>query len=101
MLEESMPRGFIPRLPASLSRSAKPHLLVITFKLTLLFSLPEPRDDRSLEAAVTREFSKYGTVFVKIRRDNQHMPFAFCQYTVSCLLTYRSHPCLLTHIAAG
>ena len=29
-------------------------------------------DDRSLEAAVTLEFSKYGTVFVKIRRDNRH-----------------------------
>lgn len=46
-------------------------------------SLPEHKDDRALEAAVTREFSKYGTVFVKIRRDGNHMPFAFCQFTVS------------------
>lgn len=46
-------------------------------------SLPEHKDDRALEAAVTREFSKYGTVFVKIRRDSNHMPFAFCQFTVS------------------
>ncbi|KXX82619.1 Multicopy suppressor of sporulation protein msa1 [Madurella mycetomatis] len=44
-------------------------------------NLPEHKDDRALEAAVTREFSKYGTVFVKIRRDGNHMPFAFCQFT--------------------
>ncbi|KAL8366895.1 hypothetical protein RB595_003214 [Gaeumannomyces hyphopodioides] len=44
-------------------------------------NLPEPKEDRALEAAVTREFSKYGTVFIKIRRDPHHMPFAFCQYT--------------------
>lgn len=37
----------------------------------------------SLEAAVTRAFCVYGTVFVKIRRDPNDMPFAFCQYTVS------------------
>lgn len=37
-------------------------------------------------AAVTREFSQFGTVFVKIRRDEKTglMPFAFCQFTVSC-----------------
>ncbi|KAK0733721.1 hypothetical protein B0T26DRAFT_633267 [Lasiosphaeria miniovina] len=44
-------------------------------------NLPEPKDDYTLEAAVTRVFSRYGTVFVKIRRDNKHMPFAFCQFT--------------------
>lgn len=31
--------------------------------------------------AVTEVFRQYGTVFVKIRRDNKQMPFAFCQYT--------------------
>ncbi|KAK3331076.1 hypothetical protein B0H66DRAFT_87851 [Apodospora peruviana] len=46
-------------------------------------NLPEPKDDRALEAAITREFSQYGTVFVKIRRDHNNMPFAFCQYTVT------------------
>ncbi|KAK3996960.1 hypothetical protein QBC44DRAFT_230697 [Cladorrhinum sp. PSN332] len=44
-------------------------------------NLPEPKDDLALEAAVTRAFSRFGTVFVKIRRDATHMPFAFAQYT--------------------
>jgi len=56
--------------------------------LTTYTSLPENKDDRTLEIALTREFSKYGTVFVKIRRDGHNMPFAFCQYTVST----SSHP---------
>jgi hypothetical protein len=50
-------------------------------------SLPESKDDRALEAAVTREFSQFGTVFVKIRREVKGgvtgMPYAFAQYTVS------------------
>lgn len=46
-------------------------------------SLPEGVDDTRLEAEVTRHFSRFGTVFVKIRRDARNMPFAFCQYTVS------------------
>ncbi|KAK0723761.1 hypothetical protein B0T21DRAFT_414130 [Apiosordaria backusii] len=44
-------------------------------------NLAEPRDDVALEAAVTRAFSRFGTVFVKIRRDHNNMPFAFAQYT--------------------
>ncbi|KAK4125073.1 hypothetical protein N657DRAFT_679861 [Parathielavia appendiculata] len=48
-------------------------------------NLPESKDDRALEAAVTREFSRYGTVFVKIRREAKGnmtgMPYAFAQYT--------------------
>ncbi|KAK3365425.1 hypothetical protein B0H63DRAFT_516351 [Podospora didyma] len=44
-------------------------------------NLAEPKDDLALEAAVTREFGKFGTVFVKIKRDNGNIPFAFCQYT--------------------
>ncbi|KAK4189171.1 hypothetical protein QBC35DRAFT_546712 [Podospora australis] len=44
-------------------------------------NLPEPRDDLALEAAVTRAFSQFGTVFVKIRRDSNNMPFAFAQFT--------------------
>lgn len=39
-------------------------------------------EDAELEAEVTRVFSRFGTVFVKIRRDNRkQMPFAFCQFT--------------------
>ncbi|KAK4200273.1 hypothetical protein QBC40DRAFT_174275, partial [Triangularia verruculosa] len=44
-------------------------------------NLAEPRDDVALEAAVTRAFSRFGTVFVKIRRDLNNLPFAFAQYT--------------------
>lgn len=47
-------------------------------------SLPESIKDSRLEAEVTRAFSEFGTVFVKIRRDHKNMPFAFCQFTVSC-----------------
>lgn len=49
--------------------------------LTLLYSLPEPKDDLALEAAIYREFLKYGKCWVKIRRDSHHMPFAFVQFT--------------------
>ncbi|KAK4154876.1 hypothetical protein C8A00DRAFT_42421 [Chaetomidium leptoderma] len=48
-------------------------------------NLPESKDDRALEAAVTREFGQFGTVFVKIRREikgnGNGMPYAFVQYT--------------------
>jgi hypothetical protein len=51
----------------------------------ILHSLADSKDDSVLMAAVTREFSRFGTVFVKIRRDERTglMPFAFCQFTVS------------------
>ncbi|KAL1837350.1 hypothetical protein VTJ49DRAFT_3961 [Mycothermus thermophilus] len=48
-------------------------------------NLPEAAEDRALEAAVTREFSRFGTVFVKIRREGRGhhigMPYAFAQFT--------------------
>ncbi|KAL2273430.1 hypothetical protein FJTKL_04502 [Diaporthe vaccinii] len=44
-------------------------------------NLPEPKDDLNLEAAIYREFLKYGKCWVKIRRDSHHMPFAFVQFT--------------------
>ncbi|KAL1861503.1 hypothetical protein VTK73DRAFT_7062 [Phialemonium thermophilum] len=44
-------------------------------------NLPENKDDVILEATITRVFAEFGTVFVKVRRDGQNMPFAFCQYT--------------------
>ncbi|KAG7291565.1 hypothetical protein NEMBOFW57_001584 [Staphylotrichum longicolle] len=47
-------------------------------------NLPESKDDLALSAAVTREFSKFGLVFVKIRREmkanSNGMPYAFVQY---------------------
>ena len=104
VLETSMLRDFTHRAPASLSPSESAHFFIIIFlhrpsplklhALTLrIYSLPEGKDDRALEAALTREFSKYGTVFVKIRRDGHNMPFAFCQYTVSySLLCYPTPP---------
>jgi len=45
-------------------------------------SLPEAKSDTALEVGVTKTFSAFGPVFVKIRRDHKNMPFAFCQYTV-------------------
>jgi hypothetical protein len=47
-----------------------------------LISLTQAESDDALEAEVTRVFSEFGTVFVKIRRDQRNMPFAFCQFTV-------------------
>ncbi|KAF3058950.1 Meiotic activator RIM4 [Daldinia childiae] len=44
-------------------------------------NLPEYIRDARLEVELTRAFSKFGIVFVKIRRDQRNMPFAFCQYT--------------------
>ncbi|KAL7621232.1 hypothetical protein AAE478_008549 [Parahypoxylon ruwenzoriense] len=44
-------------------------------------NLPETVRDGRLEAEVTRAFSRFGIVFVKIRRDQRNMPFAFCQFT--------------------
>ncbi|PHH74357.1 hypothetical protein CDD80_3118 [Ophiocordyceps camponoti-rufipedis] len=38
-------------------------------------------NDRRLEEEVTKNFSQFGIVFVKIKRDSRGMPFAFCQYT--------------------
>ncbi|KAK5998926.1 Meiotic activator RIM4 [Cladobotryum mycophilum] len=44
-------------------------------------NLPAAFDDYKLEMEVTKFFSQFGTVFVKIRRDSRQMPFAFCQFT--------------------
>ncbi|RDA88972.1 hypothetical protein CP532_0632 [Ophiocordyceps camponoti-leonardi (nom. inval.)] len=45
-------------------------------------NLPQQFSDRRLEEEVTKNFSQFGIVFVKIKRDSRGMPFAFCQYTV-------------------
>ncbi|KAM0465357.1 hypothetical protein ACHAPV_001403 [Trichoderma viride] len=44
-------------------------------------NLSQNFDDGRLEVEVTKYFSQFGTVFVKIRRDGRQMPFAFCQFT--------------------
>lgn len=48
-------------------------------------SLPYAALDLEIEAAVTRVFEQFGTVFVKIRRErvNGNLPYAFAQYIVS------------------
>ncbi|RAL68355.1 hypothetical protein DID88_007086 [Monilinia fructigena] len=46
-----------------------------------VFSLLQSENEDSLQMAVTQVFREYGPVYVKIRRDGKHMPFAFCQYT--------------------
>ncbi|KAK1252582.1 hypothetical protein MKX08_003769 [Trichoderma sp. CBMAI-0020] len=44
-------------------------------------NLSQNFDDGKLGVEVTKYFSQFGTVFVKIRRDSRQMPFAFCQFT--------------------
>ncbi|KAG5917855.1 hypothetical protein E4U42_007095 [Claviceps africana] len=44
-------------------------------------NLSQPYDDRTLELEVTKCFSQFGEVWVKIKRDGSQMPFAFCQFT--------------------
>ncbi|KAI1763723.1 hypothetical protein GGR53DRAFT_531260 [Hypoxylon sp. FL1150] len=44
-------------------------------------NLAEHVRDTRLEATLTKLFSEFGVVFVKIRRDSNNMPYAFCQYT--------------------
>lgn len=47
-------------------------------------SLPQHIDDLTLRVSLTKHFAKFGTVFVKVKRDRiRHMPMAFVQYTVS------------------
>ena len=45
-------------------------------------SLSHTRSDEELEVSVKAVFQTFGPVYVKIRRDNKGMPFAFCQYEV-------------------
>lgn len=44
--------------------------------------MSQPYEDKVLEFEVTKAFSKFGEVWVKIKRDGYQMPFAFCQFTV-------------------
>ncbi|CAG8977842.1 hypothetical protein HYALB_00011648 [Hymenoscyphus albidus] len=44
-------------------------------------NLLQSESEESLQVAVTQVFREFGPVYVKIRRDAKHMPFAFCQYT--------------------
>ncbi|CCT69777.1 uncharacterized protein FFUJ_05692 [Fusarium fujikuroi IMI 58289] len=45
-------------------------------------NLPQHIDDLTLRVSLTKHFAKFGTVFVKVKRDRiRHMPMAFVQYT--------------------
>ncbi|KHO00969.1 Nucleotide-binding, alpha-beta plait [Metarhizium album ARSEF 1941] len=44
-------------------------------------NLSQPYEDKVLEFEVTKIFSQFGEVWVKIKRDCYQMPFAFCQFT--------------------
>lgn len=46
-------------------------------------SLLEGAPDEKLAEALTFLFGRYGTVFVKIKRKANNMPYAFVQFTVS------------------
>jgi hypothetical protein len=39
-------------------------------------------EDDKLKECLTNSFSKYGKVWIKIRRDPKSMPYAFAQYEV-------------------
>ncbi|KAL8734416.1 MAG: hypothetical protein Q9181_003219 [Wetmoreana brouardii] len=43
-------------------------------------NLTQSQTDEQLEKSVAAVFQAFGNVYVKIRRDNKNMPFAFCQY---------------------
>ncbi|KAL9600611.1 MAG: hypothetical protein Q9219_003044 [cf. Caloplaca sp. 3 TL-2023] len=43
-------------------------------------NLLQSKSDDQLEHSVSEAFQRFGNVYVKIRRDNKGMPFAFCQY---------------------
>jgi hypothetical protein len=58
------------------------HYLPNIITMLTISSLLQSENEDSLQMAVTQIFREYGPVFVKIRRDGKHMPFAFCQYTV-------------------
>lgn len=49
-------------------------------------SLVQMKSDEELERCVKDAFKQFGTVYVKIKRDHKHMPYAFCQFTVSTIL---------------
>ncbi|TWU74660.1 hypothetical protein ED733_003574 [Metarhizium rileyi] len=44
-------------------------------------NLAQLYEDKVLEFEVTKAFSQFGEVWVKIKRDSYQMPFAFCQFT--------------------
>ncbi|POR32900.1 Meiotic activator RIM4 [Tolypocladium paradoxum] len=62
---------------------ADPQTMYAGSSCMFVANLPQHYSDRKLEEEVTKAFSQFGIVFVKIKRDGRGMPFAFCQYTVS------------------
>ncbi|KAI3327388.1 hypothetical protein HD806DRAFT_531961 [Xylariaceae sp. AK1471] len=79
----------IPIVQAQLSPADRRHLVQGVDAQTyyppeacvFVANLPESKSDTVLEVGITKAFSVFGPVFVKIRRDPKNMPFAFCQYT--------------------
>lgn len=49
---------------------------------TYICSLLQAMSDEQLERSVAAAFARFGQCWVKIRRDNKGMPFAFVQYQV-------------------
>ncbi|KAK8099360.1 uncharacterized protein PG998_012601 [Apiospora kogelbergensis] len=72
--------------PASACVFVAKYVLSLTQHLLVSFtdgviSLPEAMDNIQLERELNDAFGEYGAVFIKIRRDKDNMPYAFCQYT--------------------
>ncbi|GJD03867.1 RNA recognition domain-containing protein [Colletotrichum higginsianum] len=66
---------------SSMRNASDPQATYPTGACIFVANLPEYKDDITLEAAVIKEFQRFGVVFVKIRRDPQGLPFGFCQFT--------------------
>ncbi|KAL8708272.1 MAG: hypothetical protein Q9220_006849 [cf. Caloplaca sp. 1 TL-2023] len=82
LADRSSEAGFRPRedrahLPLSADTAQAmlpPNACVFVANLT------QAKSDDQLEHSVSTVFQTFGNVYVKIRRDNKGMPFAFCQY---------------------
>ncbi|KAF5022308.1 hypothetical protein F66182_5637 [Fusarium sp. NRRL 66182] len=68
---------------ADLPRNFDAQLMYSTNACIFVANLPHAVDDLTLQSAITKVFGKFGTVWVKLKRDKRHMPFAFVQYTES------------------
>ncbi|KAJ3535562.1 hypothetical protein NM208_g7083 [Fusarium decemcellulare] len=66
---------------AELSREIDAQALYSPDACVFVANLAQNQDDLHLQSEVTKVFGRFGTVFVKIKRDKRFMPFAFCQFT--------------------
>ncbi|KAI9904331.1 hypothetical protein N3K66_000860 [Trichothecium roseum] len=63
------------------SQQPDPQTIYSSSGCVFVANLAQKYEDDALEAEITKEFSQWGCVFVKIRRDRGGMPYAFVQFT--------------------